>query len=130
MDDFGKYSEALEYAELLHKTAPKDDNNFIVIGKVLGGDGGKKLISNSNKILSSCDIVKQYRLKVANILRKAAYETISKLDLSHYGETEQNIINLDMKEYGEATIFRIEDIDSDYTDFPDTIINKIKEEEN
>ena len=110
--------------------APKDDNNFIVIGKVLGGDGGKKLISNSNKILSSCDIVKQYRLKVANILRKAAYETISKLDLSHYGETEQNIINLDMKEYGEATIFRIEDIDSDYTDFPDTIINKIKEEEN
>lgn len=110
--------------------APKDDNNFIVIGEILGGDEGKALVDNAEKILDACDLVKQYRLKIAKMIRTAAFDAISKLDLSHYGESEQNIINLDVEEYGEATIYRIEDIDSDYTDYPHTIVNKIREEEN
>ena len=110
--------------------APKDDNNFIVIGEILGGDEGKALVDNAEKILGACDVVKQYRLQIAKMIRTAAYDAISKLDLTHYGESEQNIINLDVEEYGEATIYRIEDIDSDYTDYPHTIVNKIREEEN
>ena len=110
--------------------APKDDNNFLVIGEILGGEEGEALINNATKILSACDVVKQYRLQMARMIRNAALKAISKLDLIHYAETEQNMIKLDIEEYGEATIYRIEDIDSDYTDYPHTIINKIREEEN
>ena len=42
---------------------------------------------------------------------------------------EKNIIKLDVGEYGEATIYRIEDIDSDFMEYPHSQINKIKDEE-
>ena len=109
--------------------APKNTNNFLVIGNVEGGDLGKVLIDKSKKILEACDIVKQYRLQVASSLRKAAFKVISDQDLTIYRDLGQNVIRLDIEEFGEATIYRIEDIDTDFMEYPHSEINKIKEEE-
>ncbi len=86
-------------------------------------------IDKSKKILEACDIVKQYRLQVASSLRKAAYKVISEQDLTIYRDLGQNVIRLDIEEFGEATIYRIEDIDTDFMEYPHSEINKIKEEE-
>ena len=73
--------------------------------------------------------LKQYRKKIASQLRIAAYETITDKDLSNYIESDKNVIKLEIDIYGEATIYKVEEIDSDYSEYPLSVINKIRGEE-
>ncbi len=109
--------------------APKDDNNLKVIGEAIGGDVGQILINNRSKIIDACNILKTYRFKTAQKRREAAIKLISEQDLTRYREIGKNVLNFDIEEFGEATIFRVEDIDTDYMEYPRTIINKIKLED-
>lgn len=106
--------------------APKDSKNLEIIGQVVGGDFGMSLIDRKNEVLSACHTLKQYRFQIAQNRRKAAYSAITKADLSSYGDLGKNVFKFEIREFGTATIYRIEDIDSDYMDYPHNIINKIK----
>ena len=73
--------------------------------------------------------LKRYRFKTAQKRREAAIKLISEQDLTRYREIGKNVLNFDIEEFGQATIFRVEDIDTDYMEYPHTIINKIKLED-
>lgn len=108
---------------------PNEEVNIVVIGKVMGGEDGLFLSNRVKDILDACNTVKQYRKKIASQLRIAAYETITDKDLSNYIESDKNVIKLEIDIYGEATIYKVEEIDSDYSEYPLSVINKIRGEE-